>query len=206
MSPSWPSCVRRYGTFCAADRDEFGWSPAVDSWLGGWDAEFSARLGDAGFVGLTIPHRVRRPRAWTPAPLRRDRGAAGPRCSGGRALDRRPPGRSWACWRTATRSSGSVCCHASPPGRFYSSIGMSEHGAGSDLAAVQTQGDQRRRAAGCSTAPRCGPAARIWRIRSSCWPAPARQIPSIGTPGSVSSWCRCDADGVAIESDRADVR
>ena len=41
--------------FLRADRAEFGWEPAVDSWLGQWDAEFSARLGDAGFVGLTIP-------------------------------------------------------------------------------------------------------------------------------------------------------
>ena len=41
--------------FLVADREEFGWEPAVDSWLARWDAEFSARLGDAGFVGLTIP-------------------------------------------------------------------------------------------------------------------------------------------------------
>nr|MDT0525658.1 hypothetical protein [Streptomyces sp. DSM 41633] len=43
--------------FLAADRAEFGWKPAVDSWLGGWDEGFSARLGAAGFVGLTIPRR-----------------------------------------------------------------------------------------------------------------------------------------------------
>jgi len=38
-----------------ADRAEFGGQPTVDSWLGKWDEGFSARLGDAGFLGLTIP-------------------------------------------------------------------------------------------------------------------------------------------------------
>ena len=41
--------------FLTADRDEFGWQPAVDSWLARWEAGFSSRLGDAGFVGMTIP-------------------------------------------------------------------------------------------------------------------------------------------------------
>ena len=41
--------------FLRADRAEFGWEPAVDSWLGQWDEGFSARLGDAGFVGMIIP-------------------------------------------------------------------------------------------------------------------------------------------------------
>ena len=42
--------------FLAADRAEFGWTPSVDAWLSSWDEEFSARLGAAGFLGLTIPH------------------------------------------------------------------------------------------------------------------------------------------------------
>ena len=41
--------------FLTADRADFGWQPAVDSWLAKWDPDFSARLADAGFVGLTIP-------------------------------------------------------------------------------------------------------------------------------------------------------
>ncbi len=41
--------------FLAADRDEFGWQPTVDAWLSSWDEAFSARLGAAGFLGLTIP-------------------------------------------------------------------------------------------------------------------------------------------------------
>lgn len=41
--------------FLFADRDEFGWQPTVDAWLSSWDEGFSARLGDAGFLGMTIP-------------------------------------------------------------------------------------------------------------------------------------------------------
>ena len=41
--------------FLEADRAEFGWQPAADAWLSKWDEPFNARLGDAGFLGLTIP-------------------------------------------------------------------------------------------------------------------------------------------------------
>jgi alkylation response protein AidB-like acyl-CoA dehydrogenase len=41
--------------FLAADRTEFGWQPAVDCWLANWDPDFSGRLANAGFVGLTVP-------------------------------------------------------------------------------------------------------------------------------------------------------
>ncbi len=43
-------------TFLVDDCTEFGWQPSVDAWLSSWDEKnFSARLGDAGFLGLTIP-------------------------------------------------------------------------------------------------------------------------------------------------------
>ncbi|MGA8250267.1 MAG: acyl-CoA dehydrogenase family protein [Mycobacterium sp.] len=124
--------------FLRADRDEFGWSPAVDSWLGGWDAEFSARLGDAGFVGMTIPHRY-----------------------GGRGLGHlhryvvteellvhgAPVAAHWIADRQlapgllayGNEEQRQRLLPRIAAGRFYSSIGMSEHGAGSDLAAVQTK-------------------------------------------------------------------
>jgi alkylation response protein AidB-like acyl-CoA dehydrogenase len=124
--------------FLRTDRDKFGWSPVVDSWLGGWDPEFSARLGDAGFVGLTIPHRY-----------------------GGRGLGHlhryvvteellvqgAPVAAHWIADRQLApgllaygneEQRQRLLPHIAA-GRFYSSIGMSEHGAGSDLAAVQTK-------------------------------------------------------------------
>ncbi len=44
--------VRR---FITSDRAAHGWEPQIDSWLTSWDAGFSERLADAGYVGLTIP-------------------------------------------------------------------------------------------------------------------------------------------------------
>ena len=42
-------------TFVAKDREEFGWTPRVDSWISSWDPEFSRRLATRGWVGMTIP-------------------------------------------------------------------------------------------------------------------------------------------------------
>ena len=124
--------------FLAADRTQFGWQPAVDSWLARWDADFSARLGDAGFVGLTIPTEY-----------------------GGRGLGHlhryvvteellaqgAPVAAHWFSDRQfapALLSYGSeeqrrALLPAIAAGRMYAAIGMSEHGAGSDLAAVKTR-------------------------------------------------------------------
>lgn len=124
--------------FLVADRDEFGWTPAVDCWLSSWDVEFSVRLAEAGFVGLTIPVEY-----------------------GGRGLGYlhryvvteellahgAPVGAHWIADRQVAPG---LMAHGTDEqrrrilpriaeGRLYSSIGMSEHGAGSDLAAVQTR-------------------------------------------------------------------
>lgn len=127
--------------FLDADREKFGWQPAVDSWLSGWDEEFSARLGGAGFLGLTIPTQY-----------------------GGRGLghlhryvvteELLACGAPVAAHWVADRQLGpSLLAYGSDEqrqrllpriaaGRFYSAIGMSEHTAGSDLAAVQTKAVQ----------------------------------------------------------------
>lgn len=124
--------------FLRADREEFGWQSTVDSWLSGWDEGFSARLGDAGFLGLTVPVR------W-----------------GGRGLGHlhryvvteellahgAPVAAHWVADRQlapallayGTEEQQSRLLPRIAAGRFYSAIGMSEHGAGSDLAAVQTK-------------------------------------------------------------------
>lgn len=124
--------------FLCADRAEYGWEPAVDSWLSEWDEAFSARLGDAGFLGLTIP-----------------------RAFGGRELGHlhryviteellaqgAPVAAHWIADRQvapALLAYGTdeqrhrLLPHIAA-GRLYTAIGMSEHQAGSDLAAVQTK-------------------------------------------------------------------
>ncbi len=127
--------------FLAADREEFGWEPAVDSWLACWDAEFSARLGDAGFVGLTIPTEY-----------------------GGRGLGHlhryvvteellahgAPVAAHWFSDRQFAPSLLSYGTDAQrrdllpviAAGRMYAAIGMSEPEAGSDLAAVKSRASQ----------------------------------------------------------------
>jgi len=124
--------------FIQGDREAFGWLPTVDSWLSCWDEGFSARLGDAGFLGLTIPLQ------W-----------------GGRGLDYlhryvvteellahgAPVAAHWVADRQVapallaygTEEQRQRLLPGIAAGRFYSAIGMSEHGAGSDLAAVQSR-------------------------------------------------------------------
>ena len=124
--------------FLRSDRDEFGWRPGVDAWLSRWDEGFSARLADAGFVGLTIPREY-----------------------GGRGLGHlhryvvteemlvagAPVAAHWIADR---QLAAALLAYGSDEqrrrllpgiaaGRLFSAIGMSEHGAGSDLAAVQTR-------------------------------------------------------------------
>jgi alkylation response protein AidB-like acyl-CoA dehydrogenase len=125
-------------SFLAADRDRYGWQPAVDCWLAKWDADFSIRLAEAGFVGLTIPKRY-----------------------GGHGLGYlhryvvteellahgAPVGAHWIADRQVAPGLMSFGTEEQrlrllpriADGRLYSAIGMSEHGAGSDLAAVATR-------------------------------------------------------------------
>lgn len=124
--------------FLAADAAQFGWQPGVDCWLSKWDADFSTRLAAAGFVGLTIPveyggrgrshmHRyvVTEELLAHGAPVAAhwiaDRQVAPALLTYGSEEQRR---------RLLPRIAS---------GTLYSAIGMSEHEAGSDLAAVTTK-------------------------------------------------------------------
>ncbi|MDH6243389.1 alkylation response protein AidB-like acyl-CoA dehydrogenase [Mycobacterium sp. OTB74] len=128
----------RLRKFLADDAEQFGWEPAVDCWLSRWDTEFSARLAQAGFIGLTIPveyggqglshlHRyvVTEELLACGAPVGAhwiaDRQVAPALLTYGNEEQRR---------RLLPRIAS---------GTWFSAIGMSEHGAGSDLAAVTTR-------------------------------------------------------------------
>jgi alkylation response protein AidB-like acyl-CoA dehydrogenase len=124
--------------FLRADRAEFGWVPDVDSWLGQWNEGFSARLGAAGFLGLIVPQKY-----------------------GGSGLSHlhryvvteellavgAPVAAHWVADRQVVpgllaygnEEQRERLLPRIAAGTFYSSIGMSEHGAGSDLAAVATK-------------------------------------------------------------------
>jgi acyl-CoA dehydrogenase len=120
--------------FLAADRTEFGWTPSVDAWLSRWDEGFSARLGAAGFLGLTIPREY-----------------------GGRSLGHlhryvvteellasgAPVAAHWIADRQVgpgllsygTEEQRERILPKIAAGQYFSAIGMSEPQAGSDLAA-----------------------------------------------------------------------
>ena len=121
--------------FLVVDRVEFGWTPSVDAWLSSWDEEFSARLGDAGFLGLTIPreyggqglshlHRY---------VVTEELLAAGAPVAAHWIADRQvAPGLlAYGSEQQRQRLLPKIAA-----GRYFSAIGMSEPQAGSDLAAA----------------------------------------------------------------------
>ncbi|MGH3677875.1 MAG: acyl-CoA dehydrogenase family protein [Mycobacterium sp.] len=131
----WRAAIRE---FLRADRAEFGWVPDVDSWLGQWDEGFSARLGAAGFLGLIIPEKYGGSRL---SHLHRyvvteELLAQGAPVAAHWVADRQVVPGLLAYGNEEQRERLLPRIAA---GTFYSSIGMSEHGAGSDLAAVATK-------------------------------------------------------------------
>lgn len=124
--------------FLRTDRAVFEWQPAVDSWLGSWDEDFSARLGDAGFLGLTIPveyggHGLGHLHRYV---VTEELLAYGAPVAAHWIADRQV---APALLAFGTEEQRQRLLHRIASGRFHSAIGMSEHGAGSDLAAVQTK-------------------------------------------------------------------
>ncbi|HTY28943.1 MAG TPA: acyl-CoA dehydrogenase family protein [Mycobacterium sp.] len=121
--------------FLVTDRAEFGWEPSVDAWLSSWDEQFSARLADAGFLGLTIPreyggqglshlHRY---------VVTEELLAAGAPVAAHWIADRQvAPGLlAYGSEEQRQRLLPRIAA-----GRYFSAIGMSEPQAGSDLAAA----------------------------------------------------------------------
>jgi acyl-CoA dehydrogenase len=124
--------------FLRSDRAEFGWTPAVDAWLGQWDEGFSARLGAAGFLGLTIPkryggHQLGHLHRYV---VTEELIAAGAPVAAHWTADRQV---APSLLTYGTEAQRERLLPQIVAGKLYSSIGMSEHGAGSDLAAVQTK-------------------------------------------------------------------
>ena len=121
--------------FLVADRAEFGWQPCVDAWLSSWDEQFSARLGDAGFLGLTIPtqyggHGLGHLHRYV---VTEELLASGAPVAAHWIADRQvAPGLlSYGTEEQRVRILPKIAA-----GRYFSAIGMSEPQAGSDLAAA----------------------------------------------------------------------
>src|ERR1700722_19098728 len=164
--------------FLRNDRAEFGWQPTVDAWLSRWDEAFSARLGDAGFLGLTIPTvyggqgRGHLQRYVVTEELL----AHGAPVAAHWVADRQV---APAVMTYGTDEQRQRILPRIAKGRLFSAIGMSEPQAGSAPTA-----------AGYSTAERFGLVAHTAPTRSWCWLDPAPSSHSSGTPASASSSCR----------------
>ena len=124
--------------FLAADRAEFGWQPAVDAWLSRWDEGFSARLGTAGFLGLTIPreyggHGLGHLHRYV---VTEELLVAGAPVAAHWIADRQvAPG----LLAYGTEEQRRRILPKIAAGQFFSAIGMSEPQAGSDLAAASAR-------------------------------------------------------------------
>lgn len=124
--------------FLTQDRAQHGWQPRVDCWMSGWDEEFSARLADAGFTGVTV----------SPEYGGRGLGFLHRYVIGEELLAAGAP--VAAHWTADRQVAPSLENYGSDEqkrellprivaGRLYSAIGMSEPQAGSDLAAATTR-------------------------------------------------------------------
>jgi alkylation response protein AidB-like acyl-CoA dehydrogenase len=124
--------------FLETDRAEFGWQPTVDSWLSCWDEDFSARLGDAGFLGQTIPvryggHGLGYLHRYV---VTEELLACGAPVAAHWIADRQvAPG----LLAYGTEEQRHRLLPGIAAGRFFSAIGMSEDTAGSDLASAKTR-------------------------------------------------------------------
>jgi acyl-CoA dehydrogenase len=125
--------------FLAKDREEFGWTPRVDSWISSWDPEFSRRLAARGWVGMTIPKdyggggfsHVER------FVVIEELLAAGAPIAAHWVADRQA-GPSLLKYGNDTQRN--LYLPAIARGECYFAIGMSEPESGSDLASVRTRG------------------------------------------------------------------
>ncbi|WP_213575694.1 acyl-CoA dehydrogenase family protein [Rhodococcus sp. USK13] len=125
--------------FLAADRHRYGWEPRVDSWISSWDPDFSRRLAQQGWLGMTIPteHGGQGRSHLERFVVTEELLAHGAPVAAHWVSDRQV-GPALLKHGSATQRKRYLPRIAS--GECYFAIGMSEPEAGSDLASVRTRG------------------------------------------------------------------
>lgn len=114
------------------------WAPGVDTWLGGFDPQFSRRLGERGWIGMTWPRRYggHERSALERFVVLEELLAAGAPVAAHWVADRQVGplllrfGREDQLQRYLPAIASGECCFA---------IGMSEPDSGSDLASIRTR-------------------------------------------------------------------
>jgi alkylation response protein AidB-like acyl-CoA dehydrogenase len=125
--------------FLAAERAAGRFIPACDAWLSGWDESFSRRLGDRGWVGMTIPAEYggHGRSALERYVVVEELLAAGAPVAAHWISDRQVGPNML---RYGSEALKQRYLPAIARGECYFAIGLSEPDAGSDLAAVRTTG------------------------------------------------------------------
>jgi acyl-CoA dehydrogenase len=129
--------------FLAEQAELKAFVPHCDSWLSGWDPEFSASLGARGWVGMTMPPQFGgQGRSYLERQIViEELLAAGAPVAAHWMADRQIGPALLRCGTDAQRQ------HYLPlicSGRFYFSVGLSEPDAGSDLASIRTRASRVR--------------------------------------------------------------
>jgi alkylation response protein AidB-like acyl-CoA dehydrogenase len=128
-------------SFLADEREAGRFEPVCDSWLSGFDADFSRRLGERGWLGMTWPERygghgrsTLERHAVTEELL-----AAGAPVAAHWVADRQS---GPLLLRHGTEEQRERLLPAMARGECYFAIGMSEPDSGSDLASVRTRAER----------------------------------------------------------------
>ncbi|MEL0082172.1 MAG: acyl-CoA dehydrogenase family protein, partial [Gammaproteobacteria bacterium] len=126
--------------FIAAELAAGRFKPRCDSWLGGFDPEFSKRLGDHGWLGMTWPrvYGGHERSALERYVVTEELLAAGAPVAAHWIGDRQS---GPSLLRFGTEEQKNNYLPAMARGEKFFAIGMSEPGSGSDLASVRTKAD-----------------------------------------------------------------
>jgi len=131
----------RIRAFIADELANRRWSPGVDTWLAGFDSEFSRRLGGAGFLGLSWPTKYggHGRTALERYVVVEELLAAGAPVAAHWISDRQT---GPTLLRFGNERQREELLPKIAAGECYFAIGMSEPDSGSDLASVRTRAEQ----------------------------------------------------------------
>jgi acyl-CoA dehydrogenase len=141
LPPAAAELRREVREFLAAELAEGHFTPRVDAWLQGWDEAFSRRLGARGWLGMTLPAEYggHGRSALERYVVTEELLAAGAPVAAHWIADRQI---GPSLLRYGTEQQRLRYLPGIARGEVYFGIGMSEPGAGSDLAAVRTRGER----------------------------------------------------------------
>jgi acyl-CoA dehydrogenase len=128
-------------TFLAEEIAAGHFTPRCDAWLGGFDPEFSRRLGQRGWLGMTWPKACggHARSAFERFVVNEELLAAGAPVAAHWVGDRQTGA---SLLRYGTEAQRQLLMPRMARGEIFFAIGMSEPGAGSDLASVRTRAEK----------------------------------------------------------------